>query len=337
MTRPGSNVPFARALLSGASLLFPILVAGWLGACGPSPAERGPAPASLSEGVKAARQLREQGRFTEAIAAYDRVLDRDPRDSAALLDLTALLLRGNRVQEARDRARALLRRVPDSPAAHLALAQAAYRQGDRREAGRLLDRAASLRSSDPAFHAVAARLYRALARTGQGVTLLEDARARGLVTAEMLALLGDLNLRLARPEPAEEAFRAALAAAPDTAAYQTGRGRSLLMMNRKAEAEDAFQAALRLAPEDPYALYYLGTLRLERGEAAEAANFLGRSLQKDALNPKARYALGQALLKLGRSEAAESPAPSLLPAPPSPPAASTSWTWRRRPGSRWST
>src|SRR3989442_1758859 len=274
-------------------------------ACG-APSGRSSAGATApSAEVRVARQMQEQGRFEEAVQAYDAALRKNRRDALALGELVALLLRQHRIEEARGRAEEALREAPDAWPGFTALARVAYHQGNLGDAVSLLDRARALRPPDPAFYTAAATLYHAMARSGRGIEVLKEARTRGLADAELLSLMGELYSELALPREASEAFRAALRKSPDSPDLERNLGRVLLMLNRRTEAEEAVRAGLRLRPEDPYALYYLGTLHLERGDAKEAADFLSRSLEKDERNPKARYALAQAFLKLGRKEEAE--------------------------------
>src|SRR3989454_12673803 len=99
-------------------------------ACG-APSGRSSAGATApSAEVRVARQMQEQGRFEEAVQAYDAALRKNRRDALSLGELVALLLRQHRIEEARGRAEEALREAPDACAGFTALARGAYHQGN---------------------------------------------------------------------------------------------------------------------------------------------------------------------------------------------------------------
>src|SRR5713101_5807128 len=140
------------------------------GACAPSPGGN-PGTNAPSPSVRVARGLLDQGRTEQAVAEYDRALKTNPRDGLALLEVVSLLLSRNRAEEAQARAHEILQRAPDFATGHLAMAEVAYKLGNRKEARELLDRAAAHNPDTPSFFPSAARLYHSLARTTRGVEL----------------------------------------------------------------------------------------------------------------------------------------------------------------------
>lgn len=81
------------------------------------------------------------------------------------------------------------------------------------------------------------------------------------------------------------------------AAHQAGR---------LAEAEQAYRAALALAPDQGEPLYLMGILQLQRGSPAQAEQFLHKAVAALPHEPNAHYHHGGALAALGRfAEAVE--------------------------------
>ncbi|MBE0658779.1 MAG: tetratricopeptide repeat protein [Bryobacteraceae bacterium] len=91
-----------------------------------------------------AYELTEKGRVEEAIAAWLKALELEPRDGKALNNLGGLLMRQGRFEEAELTLRQAIASDPDTSSAHDNLALIVFRKGDAAEAIRLWQRAIEL-------------------------------------------------------------------------------------------------------------------------------------------------------------------------------------------------
>ena len=116
--------------------------------------------------------------------------------------------------------------------------------------------------------------------------------------------LGHLYERQQKWADSEKAFRAAIALAPDEAAFHQGLGFCYLQQGRNDDAEKAFQAALKRDPDHVDSLVNLSVVAFRRGKYAEAAEHCRKALKIDKDNPWAQNNLGKACFKQGKNAAA---------------------------------
>lgn len=208
----------------------------------------------------------QQGDLIGAIAAYRRVLEKQPGDVDAghLLGL-ALWQSGEQAEG--------LRRV-------MAAADAAPRSAAiQNNLGGMLMAVAKFPAAERAFRA-------ALAAKPD----LIDAQSN------LAAVLLDLH----RPEEAEKAARQALALSPTRADAWANRGVALLELGRFEEAEQCQRKALSLNPALAVAHANLGTLLRRKGMTQEAVPLFQRALELDKDQPVARFNLALDHLGQGR-------------------------------------
>jgi Flp pilus assembly protein TadD len=124
--------------------------------------------------------------------------------------------------------------------------------------------------------------------------------------------LGNLLLDQNRLEEAETAFRAAVAARPESAGPRNNLGGVLVRRGRFDEAAAQFREAARLAPERIGGAFNLGLLYLLEGRYADAVPVLrGVQAQRpDRLDVRAALAAalarrGEELRREGHSDEAE--------------------------------
>lgn len=108
-----------------------------------------------------------------------------------------------------------------------------------------------------------------------------------------------------RLDDAEQAARAALLHAPDTAAARQVLGMVHHDRNRLAEAEDSFRGAIRLNPDAPGAWINLGLVRHKLGDLSEAEACYRVAVRLGAPVGTVGGNLGLVLLEQGRVEEAE--------------------------------
>jgi Flp pilus assembly protein TadD len=193
----------------------------------------GVAHASLESGFTALTE----GDLPAAEAAFQEVLDHDPRNQEAMRLLGVAYLEEGRTREAFSTLQTLRVLAPDDPKVHFALARVYYQAGLRpRERAELV---AALRL-DPDFTQAHRFLAHALVQDGElygasaeYVWLKEEAEHRGEpVDAVVLFNLGLLDARLGRPDRATELLR-----------------RFLLREPEKEQAEQARTVLSRIEPE----------------------------------------------------------------------------------------
>ena len=108
-----------------------------------------------------------------------------------------------------------------------------------------------------------------------------------------------------RLDDAEQAARAALLHAPDTAAARHVLGMVHHDRNRLSEAEDSFRGAIRLNPDGPGAWINLGLIRHKLGDLREAEACYRAAARLGAPIGGVGGNLGLVLLEQGRVEEAE--------------------------------
>lgn len=206
------------------------------------------------------------GEWAEASVALDLSLRIRPGDSTVLAYLG--LARDNAGGDGLIALQEAVRLAPQSPLAHVSLAQHYRVRGQLEAALSELELAATLEPGNPA---IAAELGATYAELGQ----LPSAAA---------------------------AYRQATSLAPDNAGFWRLLAQFSLDHEVDIEATGlpAARNALALAPSDPDACELLGYAYYLLGDFVMAERFLQRSVQVDPLSPATQYHLG--LLRLGQGQ-----------------------------------
>ena len=173
--------------------------------------------------------------------------------------------------------------------------------------GLLLPQQEVVRAQVPA--AAAGDFNRALAhfRAGSYAEALEVAEplARRLPhVAEIqhfLAISLDLNRR---PEEANRHFRQAVELEPESVAFRTNFGASLMRLGRVSEAASQFRTVLEKQPNHPTASFNLGTILLQQGEPRRALPWLKRAYAHQPGLYENAYQLASCQFSLGMYEEA---------------------------------
>ena len=193
--------------------------------------------------------------------------------------------------------------VPHSPAATLPDRLLALPGGDGAPAGEPRAPAAEARPFlDPAGSGAVAYAAgdfdAALAHYQAAVTLNpEDAESR--------SNLGQVLVRLNRPEEALPHFDQAIAAVPSRWAYHFNRGRALGLLERWDAAIASYGQAQQLVPDDYAITFNLGQALHRSGDEAGAVAQYRRAIELDPSDASFRLALGTSYERLEkRAEAA---------------------------------
>ncbi|MDT9597527.1 tetratricopeptide repeat protein [Sphingosinicella rhizophila] len=159
---------------------------------------------------------------------------------------------------------------------------------DQHEAG--LAAIANITADDP-FASTAAdtklKLLIAAGRQEEALSQAEAAVAQPDADADDWARLGDLHVRMERPEDGAEAYGEAIARADSAVPGSTPkwalwlmRGSALIEADHWPEAKTALQTAYKLGPQEAQVLNYLGYSQLERRENMEEAERLIREASR---------------------------------------------------------
>lgn len=137
--------------------------------------------------------------------------------------------------------------------------------------------------------------------------------------ARVQYLVGEALLVLDRPEEAERAFAATVAARPAAVPAQVGLGRARTRLGRFDEAETSLAAALAADPKDLGALVAQGELSLARGDLEAAEKRLAAAHASAPDDPLAARAWFEVLLRKQDSAAAAELAEGLMRSRPEHP------------------
>jgi tetratricopeptide (TPR) repeat protein len=262
-------------------------------------APAGPATAAAAELAEAERHVR-AGRLKDAIAAYERVLAREPGNSLALNNLGVALRRAGEAERAVRCFAAAVRHNPRNADAHYNLGNAlrdAKRHDDAIECYR---RALKLNPRYAAAYVNLALALKAAKRVADARRCLV-AGLRALPDAAMLHLeLGILLWEQRQDEAALAHYRKALALEPTSHKIRHNIAAVLLRLDRYAPALEAGREAIRAEANHAESHAILGQALCALGRLDEAEASLRRAIALDADNLSANLGLARVLLLGGR-------------------------------------
>jgi len=258
------------------------------------------------------------GDLGAAAGAFDRVLALLPRALPALVHRAEVALAANRPDEAESYLLRALDTDPESAAVRAVLGQVALSRREYARAAELLEAALEALPDADRLHYPLALAYRGLGdeqrarehlalRGEVGVrppdALLDEMEA--LRRGERVQLLrGQTAYRAGRYAEAAEAFRAAVAANPESVPARVDLAAALVAVGDPSGAEDELRRALELAPRNATAHYNLGLILGAAGDATAAARELAAAVESAPRDPGMRLAYAQALAGARRDEEA---------------------------------
>lgn len=225
-------------------------------------------PAVAQVWLERGRAFEALGHDGPALASYERALRLDARHEASLSRRAFLLQRTGRTEEAIAAYDRLLAVQPSTAFGLNNRAGLLAGLGRREEALRDLDRAVALVPDDGNALRNRAQLLLTLGRNDRALRDLDRA-GPGHDAGAWHGMRGDALLALGRPQPALEAYRAALALKPQDRATLFGFGLAQEVRGDRSAAAAAYGALLAIDPEHEGAL--------ERRE--ELLPVLGRSIE----------------------------------------------------------
>lgn len=221
-------------------------------------------PLSATVNVLHGRILLGQTKYEEALAQFQGVLAREPKNQAAQFGLAEYQVMKGRLELASSQFEALRKEDPTNLRALLSLLYLASARGDRTTFDRVFSDAYRFHSAEPRIHLAAAeemyrRQDRASARTSLDQFLMLSAKndLRGWLLQARLLLDEGRNAEAVQTLDAKVIQGpAALRGAKDPRVWYL-RALALSRLERGAEASEAFRMALGFDPEnEAYALAY---------------------------------------------------------------------------------
>lgn len=260
----------------------------------------------------------ETGDYERAEVHFARSLEIDPDYLPARLRIGQVRLAGQKTDSAAADFESVLEREPRNAAALAGLGRIALRQRDYGRAVRYLEAALNAEpGADRLYHPLA-MAYRqtgrveqaraSLARHGKTDPIVQDPlladMARLSRSSQMYLEQGYAAARAGRTADAVAAFRKAVQFNPEDAAARVSLGQGLVLSGDDDAALEQFEAALAIEPDHPVARYRRATIAESRGDDGAAVEDYRVALEGDPGYLQAQIRLGDALMRLDRYEEA---------------------------------
>jgi tetratricopeptide (TPR) repeat protein len=220
----------------------------------------------MQDVLKTAVDLHQAGKLAAAAQLYEKVLEAEPNNVAAM---------------------------------HL-LGVLHHQRGDHAEAIALISRAVTARPNDPVYHANLAEAYRAVGDFDRAIGCCQAALRFWPNYPEALCNLGTVLQAKGKHAEAIDYFRRALAARPEFATAHNNLGNALRELGNAEEAIAHFKQAVELNPEFATARSNLGQMLLDRGQAQEALLHCQEAVRLQANVASLHHNLGNTLRSLER-------------------------------------
>jgi tetratricopeptide (TPR) repeat protein len=263
-----------------------------------------PAVASVDEAVARGESLLRARRPEEAVREFEHALASSPRSIPALRGLAAAysVLEDPAAESAYRR---LLEAEPGDIRARLELAQFFWRTRRYEEGNRIVEAVVSQPPPKPKLGLEYARVLMAQSRFVQAEREFERACTAARCDADALTAWADALLEAGRFADAAGRYREAIVQSPEKVEPRHRLGRLLLLAGDVASARPELERAAALAPDDAAIRFELGRAQEASGATAEAEASYRAALAKDPELARARHALGTLLNRLGRREEAK--------------------------------
>ncbi|MBK8161712.1 MAG: tetratricopeptide repeat protein [Gammaproteobacteria bacterium] len=259
---------------------------------------------NADEALQLAWQHQQAGRFPQARAVYQQLLQEQPEHPVALHRLGVLAQSAGRHDIAADLIARAIRVNPADPDYHYGLGVSHAVQGRIDAAIECFGRALELRPDHVEAHLGLGNLQLQRGRPDEAAECYRRALRGDPASAAARYNLGLACFRTGRLDEAAECYRTVLALQPDFAEANLNLGITLSSQGRLDEALHYLQQALALLPDNAIAHYNLGLTLLNLGRPDEAAARLQRALALDPEHAEACLNLANALIELGRLDEA---------------------------------
>jgi tetratricopeptide (TPR) repeat protein len=265
-----------------------------------------------------AHLARTQGDLPKARTLFERAVQLQPTDVAALVWLGDIALAMGQPEAAEPQFAKALGLQPNSISARFGLGRTALARNQPQEAVTYLEDVLTRDPKAASAHYPLSLAYTALGSTKKADEHLRQRREHDILPADPLIVELDsilqgpqtfetLGIRALNGEDwngAAAQFRKGLALAPDNASLHHRLGTALNMLGDAKSAEAEFETAVRLAPDYFPAQFSLGVIRQAIGRHADAIEHFSEALRARANYPEARVRLAASLRRVGRAQEA---------------------------------
>ena len=243
--------------------------------------------------------LGREGKMDEAIAELRRTVALNAKLPSAHMFLGVFLYQANQAEPARHELQTELALDPKNAEALTWLGTIDLAQGHPERAVVSFDRAAELAPDDLNLLEFRGRAHNQVAH---------DSYARMARLApnswHVHRVQAELYSEQDRHAESVTEYQAAIAGEPRNPDLYEGLGNEYRKLNRLEDAQIAYTQELALSPGNPIALYNLGSSEVEQGHADAGVPRLERMLQMTSGFPVAKYYLGRGLAAQGKDEQA---------------------------------
>lgn len=264
------------------------------------------------EATASGRRLLQKGetkdarqRFLEAETLYRRILESEPTHKGAAIGASNIYYLTRRYEDGINVIRPLYEAKPDDLDLAHQLGIHLYKNGDRDEAIRLLERVAQHEERFDAMWLLSTHFYRE-AEWERGLNHMERYVKTRPEDTKALGLLGTYYLKMRRFDECVSTLDKFLQEYPDNTAAQINRANALFRSDRLDEAGDAYEALLARFPKRARLLYNLAAVRIKQNRCEDAVKLLDDFLATQKKNATALYFKADCQFKLGRLAEARS-------------------------------
>lgn len=266
-----------------------------------------PADAQTGKDLDEGRKLLAEGRFTEAVAAFNRHKQTAPADARAYFYSGLALAEAGRAGEAALELSEAVRLDPRHPQYRVLQASILARLKQNQPA---IDTLSPLATSNAAERLDAEWLwllsdvYYRLERFDDALRTLDRLETRAPSEPRLDLNRGQVYAVKADYDLARKYFQASIGKFPSNALAHFELGKLLYQLNEMEAAKKPLVEAVRLDVENPQYLHKLGQVNIALDQPDEAIRVLDRAVAHAGELPKIYYALGQAWQRKGDREKA---------------------------------
>lgn len=239
------------------------------------------------------------GQISEALMAFDRFKQENPKDPRPYLYSGIGLIKAGRRKDAGVELNQVAVLKPRDANLAVVLARALVDLDQLEMAARTLSEweDSALLSDDGLWFL--ADLYYRLKLSDEALRVLEKLAQRKPDDKRVELRRGELFLMGRNAEQALNSFQRAVESQPDQALAYYGLGRAWHLKKDLQTARQYARKAVDLEPDNPTYLQLLGTICNASGESKEAIHHLERAVQSPAASSKVYFDLGQAYRRAG--------------------------------------
>ncbi len=224
-------------------------------------------------------ELTEKGDYANAVPAWGKAMELDPRDSKARYNFGLSLDRQGKLDDAIEQYRKSVEINPQNAPAFTNLGIALSRTGKLDEAVDALSRSVAIRPSNAMAQSNLAAALLEKGQTDQAVEHIEIALQADPEFSDALNMLGIVLARAGKLDEGIEHLEKAVKNTPDSPEYRFNLGRILAARGRFAEAIPHFEEAVKLTGgAEPQSLGMLSAMYAEVGRFDQAAEVARRAL-----------------------------------------------------------